>query len=104
VELIGTNYLQLREVEAFDRNGVNVALNKPATQSSTFQQNPASKAVDGNKTIAFEYSMSITNSQPGKYHLSVTILMHISFKTLSISFLFVKEPGGKSIWWWLWRL
>ena len=36
VQLEGTNYLHLREVQVFDQNGVNRALNKLATQSSPF--------------------------------------------------------------------
>ncbi len=50
MQLLGKNYLHLGEVEAFDQYGVNVALNKPATQSST--ADPASNTVDGNMTIS----------------------------------------------------
>ena len=46
MQVSGTNYLHLREVEAFDRNSVNVALNKPATQSSTSGPPYASIAVN----------------------------------------------------------
>ena len=41
----------MREVQVFDMNGVNVALNKPAKQSSTLNNNAAwgpESAVDGN--------------------------------------------------------
>jgi hypothetical protein len=48
VQLEGTNYLHMREVEVFDQSGVNVALNKTATQSSTVGSETASKAVNGN--------------------------------------------------------
>ena len=99
MHLLGENYLHLREVEAFDQYGVNVALNKPATQSSTAYAGPASNAVDG-----YIWTISHTELQQGKYQLSSAIFMHISFKSLSISFSFVKEPGGKSIWGRLWRL
>jgi hypothetical protein len=36
VQLEGRNHLHMREVEVFDTSGVNRALNKPATQSSTY--------------------------------------------------------------------
>ena len=36
VQLIGRNYLHMREVQVFDTSGVNRALNKSATQSSPF--------------------------------------------------------------------
>ena len=52
VELEGLNHLHLREVQVFDWNNVNRALNKTATQSSTAidcgTENPASNAVNGN--------------------------------------------------------
>ena len=52
VELEGLNHLHLREVQVFDWNNVNRALNKTATQSSTAidcgTKNPASNAVNGN--------------------------------------------------------
>jgi hypothetical protein len=53
VQLEGTNYLHMREVQVFDTSGVNRALNKLATQSSTYFEHswgsdPASKAVNGN--------------------------------------------------------
>ncbi len=50
VQLEGTNYLHMSEVQVFDKNGVNRALNKPATQSSTLNElnaNDASRAVNG---------------------------------------------------------
>ena len=50
VQLEGRNYLHLREVEMFDQNGVNRALNKPTSQSSDMLfdvHGPSSRAVDG---------------------------------------------------------
>lgn len=50
IQLPGTNYLHLAEVEVYDQYGENVALNKPATMSSVYDPNyfpyPAD-AVDG---------------------------------------------------------
>ena len=61
VQLEGSQYLHMSEVQVFDQNGSNVALNKPATQSSTYIENnlyyPASNAVDGN-TTTFSKSLS----------------------------------------------
>ncbi len=48
MQLNNCGYLHLREVEVFNQNGVNVALNKTAIQSSAYDGNPASKAVNGN--------------------------------------------------------
>ena len=48
VQLEGSNFLHMREVQVFDKNGLNVALNKVATQSSTFASWSASYAVNGN--------------------------------------------------------
>ena len=50
VQLEGQDHLHMKEVQVFDKNGINVALNKTATQSST-TTNPAgsaSYAVNGN--------------------------------------------------------
>ena len=52
MQLEGRNFLHMREVQVFDTSGVNCALNKSATQSSTYIGNswgsdPASKAVNG---------------------------------------------------------
>ena len=58
VQLLGTNYLHMREVQVFDTSGVNRALNKPATQSSF--SSPASNAVNGNLN-----DMSHTNIDAG---------------------------------------
>ena len=62
VQLEGTDNIALKEVQVFNRNGVNVALNKTATQSSTKQSStPASKAVNGDLT-----DYSLTNLTAGK--------------------------------------
>jgi hypothetical protein len=58
----------MREVEVFDRNGVNVALNKTANQSSTIEQRYASLAVNGNTAVA---EFTHTDLNAGKYHLSI---------------------------------
>jgi hypothetical protein len=48
VQLEGRNYLHMRDVEVWGTNGTNVALNKAATQSSTYDAgSPASNAVNG---------------------------------------------------------
>ncbi len=61
VQLEGTDNIALREVQVFNRNGVNVALNKTATQSSTEPAGSASKAVNGDLTDS-----SVTNWEAGK--------------------------------------
>jgi hypothetical protein len=59
VQLLGANHLHMREVQVFDStSGVNRALNKPATQSSTSDE--ASKAVNGNLD-----DFSHTNNEAG---------------------------------------
>jgi hypothetical protein len=68
VQVNGINFLHMREVQVFDMNGVNRALNKPANQSSTYTlhdwgSDPASKAVNGNLT-----DFSCTNFDEGTYH------------------------------------
>ena len=63
VQLEGNDHLHMREVQVFDKNGLNVALNKVATQSST-STNPAgsaSYAVNGNLE-----DFSHTNNDIGK--------------------------------------
>lgn len=62
VQLVDKNYLMLAELQVFDSNGVNRALNKPATQSSTmFPGKPASNAVDGDSS-----TFTHTNSDQGE--------------------------------------
>jgi hypothetical protein len=63
IQLEGTNYLHMREVEVYDSNGNNAAKGKTATQSSNYSPtNPAGKAVDGNLT-----TISHTNKEQGKW-------------------------------------
>ena len=69
VQLEGSQYLHMSEVQVFDQNGVNVALNKPARQSSTYSSssawsasNTASNAVNGIFT-----DFSCTGLDQGKY-------------------------------------
>ncbi|KAL3817435.1 hypothetical protein ACHAXA_001442, partial [Cyclostephanos tholiformis] len=63
VQLEGQTYLNIREVEVWDQNGVNVALNKTATQSSTYDAGAiASNAVNGIFT-----DISVTNFDSGEY-------------------------------------
>ena len=61
VQLEGTNNLHMNEVQVFDKNGLNVALNKIATQSTTWDGFLASNAVNGNLN-----DHSHTNSAAGK--------------------------------------
>jgi hypothetical protein len=68
VQLEGTNHLSMREVQVFDHNGVNVALNKNAAQSSTASYptnvlHPASNAVNGNLADSVG---TLTNFDAGK--------------------------------------
>jgi hypothetical protein len=61
VQLNGTNYLALAEVQVFPP--ANLALGKPATQSSTIEpQEDASRAVDGNTDGTYSGS-SISHTQ-----------------------------------------
>jgi hypothetical protein len=87
VQLLGVEILNLREVKVFDQNGVNVALNKAATQSSTYigydANWDAANAVDGDTAIANAYSMSSTLRELGKYLSSLNKLMLISFNALT---------------------
>lgn len=48
VQLVGSNYLHMAEVKVLTANGTNVALNRPATQSSNYGVAAAGRAVDGN--------------------------------------------------------
>ena len=68
VQLEGTSMLSMREVQVFDNNGVNLALNKAATQSSTGEYpagifHYASKAVNGNLT---DFVGTLTGYEPGE--------------------------------------
>ena len=90
MQLEGTNFLHLREVQVFDQNGVNRALNKLATQSSTAPGDEASKAVNG--IITFDgHDWSHTNYDAGMYHeltnsyLKVTAPRHSNCLTISLT-------------------
>ena len=68
IQLLGTNYLSLAEVQVWKELGVNLALNKPATQSSTYQSAAASRAVDGNTDGNFnDGSVSSTDAEAGAW-------------------------------------
>jgi hypothetical protein len=82
VQLGGTNYLHLGEVQVWDLNGINRALNKVASQSSTYPGYPASNAVNGVLT-----SFSHTNYETSKFHLSAAIsLSHLVQYSNNFSF------------------
>ena len=90
MQLLGVEILNLREVKVFDQNGVvNVALNKAATQSSTYigynANWDAANAVDGDTAIGNAYSMSSTLRELGKYITTLNLLMLISFNALNFS-------------------
>ncbi len=62
VQLTGTNYLELAEVQVFGSWIANLAQGKTATQSSTYSTNVASLAVDGNTDGVYSHgSISIAN-------------------------------------------
>ena len=65
VQLSGTDYLSLAEVQIFGvagNSGSNIAAGKPATQSSTYAGAAAGRAVDGNTDGVFgDGSLSTTN-------------------------------------------
>jgi hypothetical protein len=75
VQLSGTNYLSLAEVQVFGTGGApaptNVALGKAASQSSTFPgyaTDGASSAVDGNQDgNFFDGSVTATNADPNAW-------------------------------------
>ncbi len=73
IELEGQNHLHMREVQVFDQNNVNRALNKTATQSSTAidcgVNKPASNALNGNLM-----DISHTMFESGKYWLLYHLL------------------------------
>jgi hypothetical protein len=75
--------INLKEVQVLDQNGVNVAQNKTATQSSTFGEYSASYAVNGNPDDAG----SMTNPG-GKYlQLSAATITHSIQCTLTCVFV-----------------
>ena len=72
VQLQDNDYLHFAEVQVFDYADNNVALSRPATQSSTYKpMHSAAKAVDGNA-----YTWSMSNSEQGKHtHVGTTIYL-----------------------------
>lgn len=65
IQLTGTNYLSLAEVQVFRQN---IAQGKTATQSSTAYNGSASRAVDGNTDGAYtSNSTTHTNSEAGTW-------------------------------------
>ena len=70
VQLDGQNYLNLNEVQVYDLYNFNVAVNKPATQSSTwkdYKDYPAANAVNGISTNV-KNDFTNTNNDAGIYH------------------------------------
>jgi len=62
VQLTGTNYLELAEVQVFGSWITNLSQGKAATQSGTYSTNVASLAVDGNTDGVYSHgSISIAN-------------------------------------------
>ena len=103
VQLEGQNYLHMREVQVWDQSGINVALNKTASQSSTefylgSAIRPASDAVNG---VVNMTDMSSTGFDLGKYRTTYQLhYIHAHHHHLQRSnvLVFVKAPGGKWIW------
>ncbi len=103
VQLEGTNYLHMREVQVFDKNGLNVALNKVATQSGTSEypagvSHPASDAVNG---IVTDFG-SFSGYQAGKYfnyqlQQPMYIYRFIQY-ILTCFLLYIKVHGGRWTW------
>jgi hypothetical protein len=101
VQLEGTNYVHMREIQVFDKNGVNVALNKNATQSGTTvwgDGGPASKAVNGDVTDFGSFSFH----QAGKYfnyqlQQPMYIYRFIQY-ILTCLLLYIKVHGGRWTW------
>jgi hypothetical protein len=66
IQIDRTEFLHMRDVQVFDYNNVNRALNKNAIQSSNYDSGmPASNSVDGNLG-----SYSHTKADNRKYHIS----------------------------------
>ena len=101
VQLEGSNYVHMREIQVFDKNGVNVALNKNATQSGTTvwgDGGPASKAVNGDVTDFGSFS----GYQAGKYfiyHLQQPMYIYRFIQYILTCFLlYIKVHGGRWTW------
>jgi hypothetical protein len=84
VQRDGTGYVHLAEVQVLDETGVNRALKKPATQSSTISYLPASLAVNG---LTNDYTQ--TQQSQGEY-LQLHI-MHSLFNTLTYYYFCLKR-------------
>jgi RHS repeat-associated protein len=68
VQLTGTDYLSPAEVKVWGTAAANLALNKPATQSSDLGGGVASRAVDGNTNGNwYNNSVTHTNSEAGAW-------------------------------------
>ena len=68
VQLLGTNYLSLAEVEVWKELGENLAPGKTTSQSSTYSGAVAGRAVDGNTNGSLSAgSVSATNSEAGAW-------------------------------------
>ena len=101
VQLEGSNYVHMREIQVFDKNGVNVALNMAATQSGTTvwgDGGPASKAVNGDVTDFGSFSFH----QAGKYfnyqlQQPMYIYRFIQY-ILTCFLLYIKVHGGRWTW------
>ena len=66
IELTGTNYLSLAEVEVLGTDFINLAMGKTAIQSSTYSSAAAARAVDGNTDGVYSHnsvSHTLNNSQ-----------------------------------------
>ena len=68
---LGNDFLNMKEVEVFNFAGENVALGKPANQSSTYKDDngdySAKNAVNG---IIIPNDFSSTNNDISEYHIS----------------------------------
>ena len=68
---LGNDFLNMREVQVFNFAGENVALGKPASQSSTYKDDngdySAKNAVNG---IIISNDFSSTNNDISEYHIS----------------------------------
>lgn len=92
VQLTTTNILHMREVEVYNMDGVNVALNKAASQSSDMGSSwPASKGVDG----AINTGLTQTNREQGELVCIDKALIDFISNILSLSLLMLIQGA----WW-----
>lgn len=66
IQITGTGYLHVQEVEVYDDRGINVAKGQKASQSSTGWYGKASKPVDGQKNSRSWWSRPYANSNHTK--------------------------------------